>query len=84
MSADTLIPLTRLRNATLLKIPGVGRTYASVIQGWQPHAQWSSEVEWVEDMIQDDARRALELEEQITTLETTMHHAAQESTIATM
>ena len=83
VSADTLIQLTRLRKATLLKIPAVGRKYASVIQGWQKHAQLSSEVEWVEDMIQDDAQRALELDEQITTLETKMHHAAQESTIAT-
>ena len=32
VSADTLLQLTRLRKATILKIPCVGRTYARVIQ----------------------------------------------------
>jgi transposase len=83
VSADTLPQLTRLRKATILNIPCVGRTYARVIQDWQPRAQWSSEVEWVGAMIQEDAQRVLDLDMQITALETTMHHIAQESTIAT-
>ena len=83
VSADTLLQLTRLRKATILKIPCVGRTYARVIQDWQPRAQWSPEVEWVGAMIQEDAQRVLALDAQITALETAMHHVAQESTIAT-
>lgn len=62
----------------------MGRTYASVIQAWQPRAQWSAEVEWVGAMIQEDAQRVLDLDAKITALETTMHHVAQESTLATM
>lgn len=64
-------------------MPCVGRTYARVIQAWQPRAQWSAEVEWVGAMIQEDAQRVLDLDAKITALETTRHHVAQESTLAT-
>ena len=40
--------LARIREATFLKIPGVGRKYASLIQKWQKQAQFSDESEWVE------------------------------------
>jgi len=83
VSADTLPQLTRLRKATILNIPCVGRTYARIIQDWQPRAQWSPEVEWVGAMIQEDAQRVLDLDTQIAALEATMHQVAQESTIAT-
>lgn len=83
VSADTLPQLTRLRKATLLKIPSVGRAYARIIQDWQPRAQWSPEVEWVGAMIQEDAQRVLDLDAQIAALEATMQHVAQTSTIAT-
>ncbi|TKB66944.1 MAG: IS110 family transposase, partial [Nitrospira sp.] len=83
VSADTLPQLTRLRKATLLQIPSVGRAYARIIQDWQPRAQWSPEVEWVGAMIQEDAQRVLALDAQIAALETTMHQVARESTIAT-
>ncbi len=83
VSADTLPQLTRLRKTTLLKIPSVGRADARMIQQWQPRAQWSSEVEWVGAMIQEDAQRVLDLDAQIAALETTMHQVAQESSIAT-
>jgi transposase len=83
VSADTLPQLTRLRKATLLNIPCVGRAYARIIQDWQPRAQWSQEVEWVGAMIQEDAQRVLDLDAQIAALEATMHHVAQASTIAT-
>ena len=83
VSADTLPQLTRLRKTTMLNIPCVGRTYARVIQDWQPRAQWSPEVEWVGVMIQEDAQRVQALDAQITALETAMHQVAQESTIAT-
>ena len=83
VSADTLPQLARLRKATILNIPCVGRTYARVIQDWQPRAQWSPEVEWVGAMIQEDAQRVLDLDAQIAALEATMHHVAQASTIAT-
>lgn len=83
VSADTLPQLARLRKTTLLKIPAVGRTYASRIQAWQAQAQFSAEVHWVEAMIQDDARRVLALDEQIEALEATMADVAKDSGIAT-
>ena len=83
VSADTLPQLARLRKTTLLKIPAVGNTYASRIQAWQPRAQFSAEVDWVEDMIQEDAQRVLALDEQIAAVEAKMAHVAHESVIAT-
>jgi hypothetical protein len=35
LSADSLPQLAWLRKSTLLKIPAVGRKYASLIQDWQ-------------------------------------------------
>lgn len=83
VSADRLPQLARLRKTTLLKIPAVGRTYASRIQAWQPRAQFSAEVDWVEAMIQEDAQRVLALDAQIAALEATMAQVAQESVMAT-
>lgn len=82
LSADTLPQLTRLRKSTLLKIPGVGRKYASLIQDWQKRAHFSEEVEWVSEMIQEDAHRCLELEEKIKALETKIKQVANDSKIA--
>jgi transposase len=70
MSADTLPQLARLLRRTLLKIPSVGVKSASIIEGWQNRAHFSQEVEWVGEMIQEDAKRYLELDEKIKRLET--------------
>ena len=43
LGADNVPQLARLRKATLLKIPGVGRKYASLIQDWQKRAHFSEE-----------------------------------------
>jgi hypothetical protein len=42
---DGLTELARLRRTSLLKIPGIGKKYANVIQEWQKRASFSSEVE---------------------------------------
>jgi transposase len=55
VGADTVPQLARLRQSSLLKIPAVGRKYASLIQDWQKRAHFSEEVEWVSEMIQEDA-----------------------------
>ena len=54
---NTLPKLARLRLASLLAIPGVGKIYAARIQAWQALAQFAPEVEWVGEMIHQDARR---------------------------
>ena len=82
LSADTLPQLARLRKATLLKIPAVGRKYASLIEGWQKRAHFGAEVEWVGEMIQEDAQRCLDLEDKIKALETKIKQVAQDSKIA--
>ena len=82
LSADTLPQLARLRKATLLKIPSVGRKYASLIQEWQKRAHFSEEAAWVSEMIQEDAKRCLELDEKVKTLETKIEQVAEDSKIA--
>jgi transposase len=84
LSADTLAQLARLRKATLLKIPAVGRKYASRIEDWQKRAHFGAEVEWVSEMIQEDAQRCLDLAEMIQTLQTKIKQVAQDSKIAKM
>ena len=82
LSADSLSQLARLRKATLLKIPAVGRKYASLIQEWQKRAHFSEEAAWVSEMIQEDAKRCLELDEKVKTLETKIEQVAEDSKIA--
>jgi transposase len=82
LSADSLPQLARLRKSTLLKIPAVGRKYSGLIQQWQKQAHFSAEVEWVSEMIQEDAQRCIELEEKIKTLETKIKQVAKDSKIA--
>jgi transposase len=82
LSADTLPQLARLRKPTLLKIRAVGRKYASLIEQWQKRAHFSEEVDWVNEMIHEDAQRCLELEEKIKTLETKIEQIAKDSKIA--
>ena len=61
--------LSRLRRNSVLKIKGIGSFYADIIQSWQKDACFSAEVLWVGEMIHNDARRMLELLEQIGQLE---------------
>ena len=82
LSADTLPQLARLRRSTLLKIPSVGVKSAAIIEHWQKRAHFSQEVEWVGEMIQEDAKRCLELDEKIKRLETKVAEVAKDSKIA--
>jgi len=82
VSADALPQLARLRKPRLLKIPAVGRKYASLILDWQKRAQFSDEVEWVNEMIHEDAQRCLELDDKIKALEAKIKEVARNSRIA--
>jgi transposase len=82
VSANALSQLARLRRSTILKIPAVGVKCADQIEGWQKRAHFSAAVEYVGEMIQEDARRILELREKIKGLETKMAEIAKNSTIA--
>ncbi|MCP4209625.1 MAG: IS110 family transposase [Shimia sp.] len=77
-----LIKLARLRRASLLKVPGIGATYAGRIQAWQSRAYFAPDAGLVGDMIQQDARRILELKQQIKALEKQMVKVAETSSMA--
>jgi hypothetical protein len=62
---EHLPQLARLQRSTVLKIPSVGVKSAANIASWQKRAHFSPEVEWVGEMIQEDAKRCLELHEKI-------------------
>jgi transposase len=77
-----LLKLARVRRASLLKVPGIGATYADAIQAWQSRAYFAPDAGLVGDMIQQDAARILELKQQINALEEQMAHVAQSSSSA--
>lgn len=81
-STDNLCKLARMREATICKIPGIGRKYASVIREWQKRAQFSHDVDVVGEMIQEDAARVLELRGKIQSIEDKMERIAESSQIA--
>jgi len=82
LSGESLTQIARLRRSTLLKIPAVGVKTAAIIAGWQKRAHFSDEVEWVGEMIQEDARRCLELDEKVKRLEAKIAGLAAKSRIA--
>jgi len=65
-----------------VQIPSRGQKYAAVIRGWQRQAKFSSEVKYVGPMIIEDARRILELRNQIHAPDEAMEALAQGSEIA--
>lgn len=77
-----LLRLARVRRASLLKVPGIGATYADAIQAWQSRAFFAPDASLVGDMIQQDAARILELKQQTKALEEQMAHVAESSSIA--
>ena len=77
-----LLKLARVRRASLLKVPGIGATYADAIQAWQSRAFFGHDASLVGDMIQQDAARILELKRQIKALEEQIADVAERSSIA--
>jgi transposase len=74
--------LARLRRASLLKLPAIGRYYADRIQAWQHDPCFGPDARLVGDMIRQDAMRILELNRQVKALESEMARIAANSTIA--
>jgi transposase len=77
-----LLKLARVRRASLLKVPGIGATYADAVQAWQSRTFFGHDARLVGDMIQQDAARILELKQQIKALEEQMAQVAERSSIA--
>jgi len=63
-------------------IPGVGKTYAAQIQSWQAQAQFSPDVEWVGEMILQDAHRILALGKDIKAIDQKIAAIAAHSELA--
>ena len=74
--------LTRVRRASLLKVPGIGAAYADTIQAWQSRACLAPDAGLVGAMIQEDAARILELKQQIKALEKQITAVAESSSMA--
>jgi transposase len=79
---DDLRELREMSQENLLAIPGIGRKFGSLIRRWQKQAKFSSSVEYVGPMIISDARRILELREEIALLEKSLEGLIQESELA--
>lgn len=77
-----LAKLARVRRKTLLAVRGIGAKYADTIQAWQKQAFFAPDVEWVGDMIQEDAERILELSRRIKDLEDKIEPLVERSSIA--
>jgi transposase len=81
-SREDMQQLARMHGESLLKIKGIGKVYALQIKKWQETAQFSSDVEWVGEMIIRDAKRILELLDEINALEDKIESLLLESEIA--
>jgi transposase len=68
-SRSDLRQLVRMKEETILKLPGIGKARAARLMNWQQQAVLGLETDWVGPMIIEDARRMLELIQQIETLE---------------
>lgn len=82
-SREDVRKLAGMKRSSLLKIAGVGKTYAAKIEAWQSTATFAAEAEWVSDMIVSDAERLLELLDQIAKLDARIEGVAETSQIAT-
>jgi transposase len=71
--------LGKIQERELLQIPGVGKAFAEKVRKWQRTSFFSQEVGFVGPMIQEDARRILELREQIEGLEKEIRRLSEES-----
>ena len=55
-ATDDLVKIKRMQRKSLLKIKGIGATYANRIQAWQSTALFSPQVSYQGDMILEDAQ----------------------------
>lgn len=81
-SRDDITQLARMHYSSLMKIKGLGTKYALKIKAWQETVKFAADVEWVGEMIIQDAKRILELIGEISNLEKKMEKISSESEIA--
>lgn len=81
-SRTDLRQLGRMRHASIMAIPKVGKHFASKILEWQKQAVFSQEAEILGEMIVEDARRVIELRTRIRELEAQCTELQADSKIA--
>lgn len=74
--------LARIRYQSIIKIKGIGKSYAKEIRTWQETATFSDDAEWVGEMIIRDAKRIIELIDEIKDLEKRIELLSSDSEIA--
>jgi transposase len=76
--------LARVKANTLRKIPGIGKALAAKLTQWQQTASFGEEIEWVGPMISEDAKRILELKQQINALKAQLENLISQSSLASL
>lgn len=79
---DDIRSLSRVRKNSLMNIKGIGKKYVQTILQWQKSAEFSGETDWVGPMVIRDARRVLELIDEISSLDFIIKRLVNESDIA--
>lgn len=79
---EDITKLLSLRRTSLLKIKGIGRQYTKKILAWQQEALFSPEAEWIGPIILSDAKRIIEIQTEIKTIEEAMQALCANSDIA--
>jgi transposase len=62
---EDITKLANVRKKSLLKINGIGEKTVEKIIEWQTKAHFSDEIEWVSELIVDEAKRIIELKNKI-------------------
>ena len=83
-SRKSIRKLAKLSPAKMQKIPGIGEHFAAKLGSWQKTATFGAEADWVGPMIHMDAKRILELKEQIKTLEEQLQGLIEKSYLASL
>lgn len=76
--------LAKLKPEKIQRIPGIGKASASKLAQWQKVATFGEEAEWVGPMISADAKRLIELKEQIKAFEKQLEILIEKSPLATL
>lgn len=82
-SRNDIGQLRSMQHKSLLKIKGLGKVYIAKIKEWQTTAKFSSDAQWVGEMVTRDAKRILELKVEIKDLEDKMEILSSTSEMAT-
>lgn len=79
-----LTKLKTMRRSSLLGITGIGKKYVDCILEWQKTGEFSRDTEWIGPGIIEDAKRLLDLHQQITSLNKSIEDLIPTSQLATL